>query len=586
MNFLQFLKEVDSIAETMSTEEMTACFHELARTIPEDKRDFFIEVMTNAKNGSISMNIGDDAAKEDIRSKVKNNINALMEVNAGKRTLDSEYNEEWDDWYKPEEKEFNFFDPENILPDVEDGIALLHLCIDRGLFKDGCELAELLSALEVTARGDWMDSCGEPMNIETLYIFNLLDGSLENTVRESLFLSYLGNTPDVRAEELYCMMSNYNCFSVSLEDLLQMGSHELPGFTEFLPSWIDFLGRRDDRNAEKLLREALSLTGDNKNQILESARRYADLHPEIYKQIIETDLFSMDNKQKLDIGLEALDRIDPKYAIRGEIALLTASYAKKMNEDSLMETCWLYAFQSDTTVLNYLRLRFHSKYWKNHSGQIRDIYQKIYKQTIRDQQSSGFHRWNSLRENSLTKNEYYAILFFDGQFEEVPGNGMNENDALGWSFTFIKQGLALFLLLLFSGDTMPVGIQRMVQIAMDACDFHKEKYEAGGIEASDQNDQEFFWGLFRNWKKELHLSEREKDQWLSKIERLIAFRTEGIMKANRRNHYIECAAYIAACGEVKESLDSKNKKAEFMADYKSAYSRRSAFHRALREFGM
>lgn len=34
-------------------------------------------------------------------------------------------------------------------------------------------------------------------------------------------------------------------------------------------------------------------------------------------------------------------------------------------------------------------------------------------------------------------------------------------------------------------------------------------------------------------------------------------RVEAIMGANRRNYYGECAAYIAAIGEVKEKLGEK-----------------------------
>ena len=45
-----------------------------------------------------------------------------------------------------------------------------------------------------------------------------------------------------------------------------------------------------------------------------------------------------------------------------------------------------------------------------------------------------------------------------------------------------------------------------------------------------------------------------KERVIRKIEKLLEKRTAGIMEANRRNYYGECAAYIAALGEVKESL--------------------------------
>lgn len=41
---------------------------------------------------------------------------------------------------------------------------------------------------------------------------------------------------------------------------------------------------------------------------------------------------------------------------------------------------------------------------------------------------------------------------------------------------------------------------------------------------------------------------------------LLEKRIEGIMDANRRNYYGECAAYIAALGEVQESMEETDAK--------------------------
>ena len=70
------------------------------------------------------------------------------------------------------------------------------------------------------------------------------------------------------------------------------------------------------------------------------------------------------------------------------------------------------------------------------------------------------------------------------------------------------------------------------------------------------------------------------------IERYISKRTEAIMDTNRRNYYGECAAFIAAYGEVCESRGSYGAKTSIMEQYKTKYSRRRAFHQELREYGM
>ena len=63
-------------------------------------------------------------------------------------------------------------------------------------------------------------------------------------------------------------------------------------------------------------------------------------------------------------------------------------------------------------------------------------------------------------------------------------------------------------------------------------------------------------------------------------------RVEGIMEESRRNYYYECAAYIAALGEVCESRGEVGGKQRVLSEYQSKYSRRRAFHRELKAFGI
>lgn len=76
-----------------------------------------------------------------------------------------------------------------------------------------------------------------------------------------------------------------------------------------------------------------------------------------------------------------------------------------------------------------------------------------------------------------------------------------------------------------------------------------------------------------------------RDRAVKRITALLEKRTAGIMDANRRNYYGECAAYIAALGEVRESMGEINAKQRFMTSYKDKYSRRSAFREEMRNYG-
>lgn len=70
-----------------------------------------------------------------------------------------------------------------------------------------------------------------------------------------------------------------------------------------------------------------------------------------------------------------------------------------------------------------------------------------------------------------------------------------------------------------------------------------------------------------------------------RITALLEKRIEGIMNANRRNYYGECAAYIAALGEVRESMGETGAKQRLMNSYRDKYSRRSAFREEMRHYG-
>jgi len=98
--------------------------------------------------------------------------------------------------------------------------------------------------------------------------------------------------------------------------------------------------------------------------------------------------------------------------------------------------------------------------------------------------------------------------------------------------------------------------------------------------------EEWFWKCFKRWKESVSISAEEQENCLQWIDGLITKRVDGIMYKNHRNYYGECAAYIAALGEVQESRGEIGGKQRTMARYKETYSRRSAFHGELRTYGM
>lgn len=586
MNLVQFLKEIDTSVVEMSRKQLEVFIHELARTIPENYRNQFINTLITVKSNDNQDILISDSSLDDLTSEINEITSKLRSIIDEDLCLDSEYNVEYDDWYNPDDEELLFSDPHKVLPCIEQGIILIHKCVDMEEYQLGYELAELLSTFKISAAGDYSSYDGTPLGIDQLDYYSLLNVSFNQLVKESLYLTYMGNELSERAEKLLAMMGNFDCFRVSFEDIMQIGNQDLPELKKFLSLWFSYLSSQNDGRVQNLLQEALTLLDDD-NLLLENARKNVEPHPELYKQFLEKGSKDFDNEKMFQIGKEALDTIPEKYTIRSEIALLTAEYACKMNDSEALEYCWVEALRSNTNVVNYMRIRFMAKNWHQYKDQILQILHDAYDRMKRKQQEDYNHLpLYKQKENILRNTDYFVILFFEEDFESIFKHGMNDESTSNYFSNCIEVGIILLLMFLYKGVKLSSGLDFMVTVASRTFNFTAKNYLNGTGIHLDKNDEELFWELFCKWKKEVNIPEETAEQWLKQIERFVSKKVSTIMEFNKRHHYGECAAYIAALGEVKESLGIQNAKANLMNSYKKEYSRRRAFLQELKNYGM
>ena len=630
MNLTRFLKETDAVTANLTADVLRAFLHETARTLPESQRDFFLQKLQTFQNTvsqnhskagtgqSESIHHADNQAKENLYSQVSEIKDALDVIESGDLSLTGTWNEEggYDDWYS-EDGEYGFEDPDHILETIEEACQLAHRCVDLELYREGNELFQRLLALEVCVEGDYADENEESMEWRDLLSYDLVRVDKEAFALEALYACYQALSVEERPQELFWIFEDAGAKELTLEKLLQAGGGELPEWKEFLPLWIRFLGDQTGDRAAKLLEEALLLQ-DDAACFLETARTFVEHHPQLYLQFLQqalaeektakqrladqADIAANRSGEKeaerhfsgisgvdlLAVGEEALEKISPGLCIRSRIALLTASCALAQNRQEEAETCWLEAFRSDTGPVSFLRLRIESRDFAKYREKAREIYETLYRESAAQRGS-----WDpvpssaALQKNRLNSQNYFALCFFDGAFSLVLSEGMKATKGLGWSGTFMKTGLALFLMYLYRGDTMPAGIMRMCRMAADNLSFEAGEYEKGLLcLAEEENDGLYFWRCFGRWKKQAPMSDGEEAELLSRIDKWIALRTEAIMENNRRNYYGECAAFIAALGEVRESRGERGAKEKQMLHYREQYSRRRAFHEELRRLGM
>lgn len=597
MNVIQFLKQVDHDIAQCSREEMDAFVHELARTLPEAKREEFLEKL-KAVQGSVRKGDIISQARVQNKKQIKQETEKLQKdfqrIEDGEFAFDSSLNEEYDEWYNDDKDEFIFSDPQGIVKRLEHACELVHQCIDNEFYDEGCELFWQITGLHITIEGDYADyGCDdEPEFYEAVDVIGL-DLDVDRLILDGLYAAYQSVPMKKRPQALYDIIDESGS-SITLEALMQAGEKDLPEWEEFLNAWVSFLGKIQGKNADRLLKEALNLQNGHE-PLLAAARTFVDVHPELYMQYLARGL--EDGPQKEDgshpgdgpgdeemlaVGQEALRAICPKYLVRSRTALLTAVYALRLKQQETAERCWLEAFRSDTREVNYLRLCTESTDFSIYRREAAQIIREGQK-TIKEQNR---YFTESIPENRMHPTTYFALTFFQGDFQQVIEKGMNTKEALGWSSTFMKYGIELFLLYLYRGNELSSGCRCMCMWAAQNSSFHKDEYAQGLLCPSDSEAAILFWQCFCKWKASVSIPEEQEEAIIKRLEKWIALRVEGIMEKNHRNYYGECAAFIAALGEVKESRGESGQKARLMESYKTAYPRRRSFHAELRRFGM
>lgn len=601
MNFTQFLKAVDQAAAAMSKEQLAEFIHDTARTLPENQREDFLAEMLLFAAGKEThicpeLSKADQEAAADFEQKCSFLRTRLERMESGELCLEGSLNPEYDDWYSSAEEEFLYSDPEGILDIIEEACRFVHQCVDCEEYQAACELTGILIGLDIMVGGEYQEYTDEPININDLKSYHLGNVDYRTLVIDAARAAYCASALSERADELYITLMNSGRRDITLEMILQ-GGRELPEIDAFLPLWIEHLGRMTGSSAGKLLQEALELADDGE-QLLANARKYCGEHPELYEQYLTANQGKTDADSLLAVGTEALEAIEKKYLVRSRVALLTSRTALEQDRPELAETCWLEAFRSDTRVVNYLRLLMECRDFSN----VREAAAQIYRETCSQLRKDSYFlpTAGGGRENQVNPTQAYLLAFLGGEFDYVRERAMNATNSLGWSASFMKCGLAAFLLLLTEDGSLPQdaaqqggelktmkpGAREMLRRIVAAVGFDKSEYEKGTLRLIEESNEGWFLTCWNRWKRTVPLSREQREALLEWAEGLVTKRVQGIMEGNHRNYYGECAAYIAALGEAREAGGEPNGKQATMAKYMEAYNRRSAFRQEMRGYGM
>lgn len=597
MNLKEFTEIVDKRTEEMQQEDLRCFVHSIARKVPEKQREEFAAMLCdfNKIGGKEETTNGISEAlrmvdEKEIRRE-SDRLNALFQqIQDEELCLYAEGYEDYSQGYWDNDWVWEYEDPNEVCRIYEDAVRLIQRCMNDGFYKTAQDLFDLMMKSEVYVESDEETFS---MNLQELQNEKLVDIDLNLLALSVLYAVYQAASPETRAQELYGYFSIPFFRNVKLEQMLSLGREELKGLPEFWDSWIKLLSSKGGDMEGRLLKEAV-LCYKGEEGILELARISYEKHPSLYLEAIRGMQKLHDDKRLLEIGKEALEKIEKGYVLRSEIALSTAEAALRLQQEDYAQQCWLEAFESHTTPINYLRIAVESS---------SEQYEKAAKRMILAGKigivnRSSFPEINvksdELKRNGIFGMDMTILKFLSGDFEYAERQCSQTKQALGWSGTFMKTGIALFLLLIYQGEELQSGCQRQLERVVGELDFDGTEYfkgtryaaEYGKRNSDSQDDSEVFWQCMKRWKAGHVLSEEQIEGYLAVLEPQIDKRVKAIVSGQHRKHYESVAALAAALGEVKESLGAKGAKEETLQSYRMQFPKHSSFHAALRANGM
>ncbi len=602
MNLREFTEAVDQETKEMSSEELWLLVHSLARKVPEDAREEFLDLVRGARKKETwdGENTYDTAAvaremdRKDINAAIGRLEDQFHEIEKGTLALRAEGYEDYSSGYWDPDWVYEYEDPEGIGAIFEQADNLIQHCVNDGFYEEAVKLFDLAVGTEVYADDDSGD--GIFLSLGDLADEHIVSVDCKRLIENGLYAVYQNTEPDQRAQEMYAYLTSDLLRGTRLEDVLRVGREELEGQEMFWRSWIRLLTDKPGDTAGKYLEEAVLFQCTEK-EMIEAAHKAAPIHPGLYLAVVKK-LAGNNAACALDTGRTALKEIDGKYRIRGSVALATAEAALKTGERKLAERCWLEAFRSDTTAVNYLRIAAEC----GDPGE----YRKELTQAIDsckpdfgddDREYSDYeNRYESYQEtetNSMHEKERFLLCFLNGDFDAAMEKCAKVKEGLGWTDHVIKCGLPLFLLLLLKNDTPAAGCREQIRAAAYEMRFQKKDYETGLCKepgsqekSAGEENADAFEKAFSKWKARQVISAEQEEKYLVQLERLIHMRVKAIVSGQHRNHYNNVAALAAALGEVKESRGELFAKDRILLNYREEFPRHSSFHAQLRAYGM
>lgn len=582
MNKEEFLKKSYNKIEIMDEQDLKNCLRKIIKIIPDDKRINFLDLLSENTEFEVKKvknikSMYDDYVKIEIEK-----INEWIElVESSELTLEGDGYEDYSKGYWSSEVLWEYRDPNKLGIKIEEALSFADKCISDYRYEEALSIMELIMDLQVEVENEWDDEFN--LDLEELVNEKIIEVRLEKFALKVLYCNYKIQTKENRAESCYLYFSYPYFKDIHIEDIFNIGKEELNDTDYFWNNWIEVLMTKSGDVALRLLKEAI-LYHKGEEGLLIQARLGYSIHPSLYLLAVELYEKKYDYINMMKIGEEALGKIDRNMIIRSEVALKTSLAAYFLEDEMLMQKYWYEAYDSNSTVVNYLRL-FTSK---NAINMYKDsAEEKIDAKLI--SKNVNYGQSKELLKNYIHEYEYNCLCFFSGQFKKVKNLCNNPKSSLGWTGKFIEAGISLFMLYIYQGENLGKAMIDIENTMSDDLGFKKDvelifinKYSKDSI--IKEKNKMILWSNIKKWKVEYSMSNEEKNEYIIWIEDIINKRTQAIVSGQYRGKYGSVALLIAALGEVKETLGVIDEKASLIHKFTNMFPRHSAFRAELNKY--
>lgn len=565
MNLVQFKNKLQALLPQDISEEVVEIVSTMANFIPENDRESVLKsigkksTLKSIPSPDIVLTFySDDIGKaEKIIENLKNN----------NYYIEKEYNGHYDDWYNDTDDEFNYYDPLNLISDLDHIFSLIHKLYDEEQYEAIIRIGLPILENNVEIKFEdlvWNEE--EDLTIgEIIQDMSYLSPSYIQFLKEVVDSSYKLNQFSDSPNDLKKVLQLYSDAFPTLESLIPVLDISSEQLNYVIRDWIDYLSTFPTDENKIYLEEALQLLNDEDYYeffVIEHINDLPDFFVTFYKDYID------ESDRKVHLGKKALDLMNPTLKQRDTVIKeLTPHLDKETTEKSELVNLLLESFYSNPTLMNYLNLIVNNED-KNITEKVSTIINNLPLEPNND----------ILSFLNIPKEENAILHFFNSDFEYLLKNTLSPEYYLGWSRTPIKEILSLFLFLLLEDKDLSPSVEILVDKLAN------EYFNSGESKNLETNKPYSFKEALNIWKEKNSDPNIDINTTLDKLDKLLEKRVQVIMEKSRTRYYEECALLIAALGEVLESRGIKTKQ-QYMQKFYDLYPRRRNFVNALKELG-